>query len=236
MLPAEAGDNGEPLTAAGENMALRNRLLTSSIGRKGIMAVSGLLLSLFLLVHAAGNSTTFFGAEAFNSYAAHLHALNWLIPVFEMGLIAIFLLHIFFGIMLTLENYQARPSRYLAARSSGGRTPGSRTMIFTGMLILVFLAVHLKNFHFTDHSRRISVIVREILAQPLIGGFYLLAMAGLGLHISHGFWSLLQSLGLNHPKYNIFLYRAALTAALMVTMIFVLIAGLSMMWPEFLGG
>ncbi len=200
------------------------------------MAASGLLLSFFLLIHAVGNATTFFGAAVFNSYAGHLHSLGFLIYIFEIGLVFIFLVHIIFGIILALENFQARPGRYQVSRSSGGRTPGSRTMILTGLLILVFLAVHLKNFHFTDHSRHISLIVKGILAQPPAGIFYLLALAGLGLHLSHGFWSLLQSLGINHPKYNNFFHRSALVLALTIAGIFSAIAALALLWPKFLGG
>ena len=211
------------------------RLFTSSIGRKGLMAASGLLLSLFILIHAAGNATTFFGAAVFNSYAAHLHSLGFLIYIFEIGLVTVFLVHIILGVLLTLENYQARPGRYQVSRSSGGRTPGSRTMIFTGLLILVFLAVHLKNFHFSDHSRQISFIVKDILAQPPAGIFYLLALAGLGLHLSHGFWSLLQSLGINHPKYNNFFHKSTLVLALIMTGIFSTITALALLWPKFLG-
>ena len=213
-----------------------NRLFTSSVGRKGVMALSGLLLSFFILIHAAGNSTTFFGAEVFNAYAAHLHSLGLLVNIFEISLVLVFAVHIVFGILLTLENYRARPSRYQAVRNSGGRTPGSRTMIFTGLLILVFLFVHLQNFHFTDHSRPISFIVSDILARPLFGFFYLLAMAGLGLHISHGFWSLLQTLGINHPKYNNFIHKLTMATALLLAGIFGLIPLLALFWPKFLGG
>jgi succinate dehydrogenase / fumarate reductase cytochrome b subunit len=200
------------------------------------MAISGLLLSFFILIHALGNSTTFFGADVFNAYAAHLHSLGGLIYIFEITLVLIFAVHIVFGILLTLENYQARPSRYQAVKNSGGRTPGSRTMIFTGLLILLFLFVHLQNFHFTDHSRSISYIVRDILIQPLFGCFYLLALGGLGLHISHGFWSLLQTLGINHPEYNKFFRGSALITALLLTGIFVLIPVLALFWPVFLSG
>lgn len=210
------------------------RLPTSSVGRKGIMAISGLLLSLFILLHAAGNSTWLFGTEAFNAYAGHLHDLGRLLNLLEIGLVLLLLLHVVLGVLLTLENYRARPSRYQATKNSGGRTPGSRTMIFSGLLILVFLAVHLKNFHFTDHSRQIAVIVKEALARPMTGAFYLLALAGLGLHLSHGLWSMLQSLGVNHPKYNNFIHGSTLLLALTMAGIFTLITALALLWPAFL--
>ena len=187
------------------------------------MAVSGTMLSLFLLVHGAGNSTLFLGRDSFNSYAEKLHSLGVLVSLFEFSLLAVFLLHVAVGIALFLQNNAARPVRYQVDKAAGGRTPGSRTMPYTGVVILIFIVVHLLNFHFTDHSIPIADIVKNVLGQPLSALFYMAAMAVLGLPISHGFWSLLQTFGINHPKYNSALRNAALALALLLAALFILI-------------
>ncbi len=175
---------------------------TSSLGKKYIMAVTGLLLGGFLLVHAAGNSSIFWGRNAFISYAVHLHSLGVLVNIFEVMLLAVFLVHVSTGLVLFLENRNTRPSRYQVERSAGGRTWGSRTMPYTGLVILAFLLLHLANFHFTDHDLPIADIVTPILSNPLYTLLYGIGMAALALHTSHGFWSLFQSLGINHPRYD----------------------------------
>ena len=187
------------------------------------MAISGTMLSLFLLVHGAGNSTLFLGRDSFLSYAEKLHSLGVLVSLFEISLLAVFLLHVAVGIALFLQNNAARPVRYQVDKSAGGRTPGSRTMPYTGVVILIFIVVHLLNFHFTDHSIPIADIVKNVLSQPLTALFYMAAMAVLCLHISHGFWSLLQTFGINHPKYNSALRNAALALALLLAALFILI-------------
>ncbi|NOQ47339.1 MAG: succinate dehydrogenase [Desulfobulbaceae bacterium] len=178
---------------------------TSSLGKKYIMAITGLMLGGFLVVHAAGNSSIFWGRAAFISYAEHLHALGILVSLAETGLLSIFLLHVVTGLSLFLQNNQARSSRYAVSTSAGGRTWGSRTMPYTGLAILCFIIVHLLNFHFTDHSRPIADIVGPILGSPVYTLFYGTAMLILTLHISHGFWSLFQTLGLSHPGYDDFI-------------------------------
>lgn len=211
-----------------------SQTLRSSVGQKILMAVSGAMLSLFLFVHLVGISTTFFGSEAFNSYTEKLHSLGVLVSFFEVGLLAVFLLHIFLGITLFLQNNQARPVCYQVEKSSGGRTLGSRTMPYTGVVILIFIVVHLVNFHFADHSIPISDIVKNVLSKPAYAFFHISAMAVLALHISHGFWSLFQSLGINHPKYNATLRNGTLGAAILLSAIFILIPLCTLLIKEFL--
>ncbi|MEA3546703.1 MAG: succinate dehydrogenase cytochrome b subunit [Thermodesulfobacteriota bacterium] len=215
-------------------MATWSRVVMSSVGKKGVMAASGIMLSFFLLVHALGNSSTFLGREAFNSYARHLHSLGWLIPLFEVGLVVVFLTHIVLGCMTWWQNKRARPHNYEVYRSSGGRSAGSKTMPYTGLIILAFLLVHLQNFHFIDHSREISAIVKGVLVQPRYVIFYSIAMLALALHMSHGFWSMFQSLGINHPKYNLILHRGTLFLCMVIAAVFVLIPVLGLLWPNFL--
>ena len=179
------------------------KIFRSSIGRKYIMAGSGCCLGLFLVAHSLGNSSFFWGADAFIAYAKHLHSLGPLIPLFEILLLAIFILHVSTGIILFMENNRARgQQRYRVQKRAGGRSLGSASMIYTGAAILLFLIIHLLGVHFVDHSTSIAVIVSKAIATPLYTVFYFAAMLLLGVHLSHGLWSMTQSMGLNHPRYD----------------------------------
>ena len=209
-------------------------LYRSSVGKKSIMAASGLLLSLFIVTHLLGNSVSFLGRDAFNKYAERLHSLGVLIYLFEIGLLTLFLVHIITGIILYLENLQARPSRYAVNSNEGGRSPVSRTMPYTGVIILVFIIVHLMNFHFTDKSVPIADLVRELLSRPGLAFFYIFSLVALALHLSHGFWSLFQSIGFNHEKYNQVLLKGALVFSILVGTVFILIPLLTLVSRSFL--
>ncbi|MDX1775723.1 MAG: succinate dehydrogenase cytochrome b subunit [Desulfobulbales bacterium] len=209
-------------------------LYRSSIGKKSIMAASGLLLCLFLLAHLLGNSVSFLGREAFNTYAEKLHTMDTFLFVFEIGLLALFLIHIITAVLLYLENLQARPARYAVSRSGGGRSPGSRTMPYTGVIILVFIVVHLLNFHFTDKSIPVADLVRGLLSRPALGMFYIFSLLAVALHLSHGVWSLFQSVGFNHDKYNQVLFKGALIFSIVVGAVFILIPFLALVSRNFL--
>ncbi len=185
-------------------MAWLTQTLGSSIGKKVLMAVSGLSFIGFLAGHLAGNLTIYGGADAFNGYAEHLHALGPFLAVAEFGLLGLFAIHVLVGLVLFWQNFQARPVRYAVNRSPGGKTIGSATMPYTGVLILLFIIFHLSNFSrfFVDQSATtIYQIVSNAFANPVYVGLYVLAMLVVALHVSHGFWSLFQTLGLNHSKY-----------------------------------
>ena len=174
----------------------------TSVGKKLLMALTGLAFCGFLAAHLAGNLTLYGGADAFNSYAEHLHSLGPLITVAELGLLALFLVHVLTGLVLFFQNLKARPQRYAVDRSAGGRTVGSRTMPYTGVLILLFIIYHLMNFHFVDKSHTtIFAIVAAAFANPIQMFLYIAAVIVVGVHVSHGFWSLFQTFGANHPKY-----------------------------------
>lgn len=176
--------------------------LSSSVGKKLLMAVTGLSFLGFLAGHLAGNLTVYAGADAFNAYAAKLQSLGPLLRVVEAVLIALFAVHVATGSLLFLQNLAARPNRYAVSRNPGGKTIGSATMPYTGLLILVFLVAHLINFTFVDKTgTTIFQIVTTAFQNPVYVGLYVLAMVVVALHVSHGFWSLFQTLGLNHPKY-----------------------------------
>ena len=215
-------------------MGMIGSLYRSSVGKKSIMAASGLLLTLFICTHLLGNSISFLGREAFNSYAERLHSLGALIYLFELGLLTLFLIHILTGVILYFENLGARPSRYSVDTSEGGRSWGSRTMPYTGVIILVFIIVHLMNFHFTDKSVLIADLVRELLSKPGLAFFYIFSLVALALHLSHGFWSLFQSIGFNHEKYNQLLLKGALAFSILVGIVFTLIPVLALVSRSFL--
>mgnify|MGYP001037321192 CR=1 FL=1 len=176
--------------------------VSSSLGKKYIMALTGLLLGGFLAVHAAGNSTIFLGRSAFVSYAGHLHKLVPLVAAAEVLLFAVFAAHMTIGLVLFVQNRKARGSRYAVSASAGGSTWGSATMPYTGLVILCFLLLHLYHFRFPDPGRSIADEVVLVLHRPVYSILYVIGLCALGLHVSHGFWSMFQSMGVNHPKYD----------------------------------
>lgn len=210
------------------------RILRSSIGKKISMAATGFLLTLFLLVHLAGNATIFLGREAFLSYADHLHALGAFLVVAEAALVLVFLIHIVLAVLLTIENFSSRPSRYAVNKSEGGRSPGSRTMPYTGAWIFVFLIVHKMNFSWSASGAPIADTVRDVLTAPGYAVFYMLSMVAVALHVSHGFWSMFQTLGINHPKYNPFLRFCALAVSVTAGTVFFLIPAMALFYGHFL--
>ncbi|MBU0728915.1 MAG: succinate dehydrogenase cytochrome b subunit [Proteobacteria bacterium] len=213
-------------------MSLFISLIRSSVGKKYIMAATGSFLSFFLLAHLIGNSFSFFGKDAFNSYASHLHSLSFLLHILEVILALIFLAHILTAFFLYVDNLKARPDPY--AVSKGTRSWNSRTMPYTGLILLIFILAHLENFHFTTVTATPSEMVGDLLGSPGSAIFYLFALATLGVHLSHGFWSMFQSAGINHPKYNIFLKNAGLGAAVILCSIFMLIPILALLTEWFL--
>ena len=177
-------------------------ILGSSVGKKMMMAVTGLGLIGFLSVHLLGNVMAFAGAEAFNGYAAKLHSLQPYLSAFNFGLAALGLVHIAVGIILFFENLKARETRYRVYQNPGGRTIGSNTMPYTGVLILIFVIFHLLKFTFVDKSvTPIYKLMATTFADPLWVIIYVAAMVMVAVHISHGFWSLFQTFGINHPHH-----------------------------------
>lgn len=178
------------------------RFFSSSIGKKILMAASGLLLVLFLIVHAAGNAAVFFGSKAFQAYADALHGLPVVVLLFGAGLLVIFLVHIFIGIQLFLENRKIGTSRYAVNTRVCNNTFASATMPYTGLLILLFVIIHVFGFGVNPGDVKVSVLINDLLGNFFYGLFYLFSFCVLAVHLSHGFWSMLQTFGFNHPRYN----------------------------------
>ena len=191
--------------------------LGSSIGKKLLMAITGFCFLLFLIVHLAGNLTLFGGQALFNSYAEHLHALGPVVTIAEIGLLLLAIVHVLTGIILFIGNLKARPTRYAVNKRAGGRTWGSATMPYTGLLLLCFVVLHLLNFHFVDKSQTpIYTIVAATFNQTWYVCIYVVAMIVVALHVRHGLWSAFQTIGANHPKYMPFIMRAAIALSLLV--------------------
>lgn len=207
---------------------------TSSIGKKALMATSGLLLGLFVLVHMLGNTTAFAGREVFIAYAEALHAYDSLLIVFELVLLAFFIGHVISALTLALANRAARPTPYAVKADAGGRTLASRSMLYSGLVVLVFLVVHVFQFKFGNRESLSVDLIRQILQQPLFALFYLVGALAVALHISHGFWSLWQSLGVEHPKYNPALRGGAVGLAIVTGLMFSLIPVAVLLFPRFL--
>jgi succinate dehydrogenase / fumarate reductase cytochrome b subunit len=189
-------------------------ILGSSVGKKILMAATGLCLIGFLAVHLLGNVMAFAGAAAFNEYAAKLHSLQPYLSVFNIGLAILGLIHTVVGLILFFENLKARPTRYHVYMNPGGRTIGSNTMPYTGVLILIFVIFHLLKFTFVDKS--VMPIYQQMaatFANPWWVFFYVVAVAIVAIHISHGFWSMFQTLGINHPRYLPLIMKLGLLAA-----------------------
>jgi succinate dehydrogenase / fumarate reductase cytochrome b subunit len=188
-----------------------NRFLASSLGKKAVMAITGLFLISFLIVHCAINSLIFYNDGGINFNAgAEFMGTNPIIRIMEIVLFIGILLHIYQALVLTLNNNKARPIKYAVNNASANSKWYSRSMGLLGTLILMFLIIHLKSFwvisRFTDeitggHST-LFIKMKESFSNPWIVVIYVLAMFSLGYHLLHGFHSAFQTLGLNNKKYT----------------------------------
>lgn len=168
------------------------------------MAVSGLLLGGFMLIHLAGNLLLLKGEAAYNGYVDMLLS-NPAMPLLELGLLFIFIAHIITGVWVRIEDFINAPRGYEARKWQGGRTIGSATMLYTAAAILAYLVYHLLTFRFVDHSMGFYQMVTGAFRAPLFVAIYIAGAAALALHLSHGMQSSFQTLGVNHPKYTPFI-------------------------------
>jgi len=196
------------------------RFLTSSIGKKLLMAATGLLLFLFLCTHIAGNATIFMSRHVFQGYADELHSHPLIVIVFSLSLLLIFLAHICVGLFLFYENRQVSNSRYAVSTRVVKNSFASATMPYTGLFILAFLFVHIFGFTFSPEHVPISDTVKGLLSNFFYSFFYILAFIALAIHLSHGFWSMLQTFGINHPRYNELIARLSLIIPAFFLLIF----------------
>lgn len=195
---------------------------TTSIGKKIIMACSGLLLVLFLCTHAAGNLTIYHSSKIFQQYADQLHSHPLIVFFFSCSLLVIFLIHIGYGLYLFYENYNVSKSRYAVTTRvvKEKNTFAAKTMPYSGLIILLFLLVHISGFTFAPEDVLISVTVEKLLSGFFYSLFYIVSFCALALHLSHGFWSMLQTFGANHPRYNVLIGKLTYIVPIVFLVIF----------------
>ncbi len=203
------------------------RILGSSIGQKLVMAVTGIVLSGFIVGHMAGNLTVFKGAAAINAYGAALRRIPALLWGVRFGLLLSVGLHIWAYLALSIKSWGARPKGYRVT-SYKEASLASRTMRWTGPILAAFIIYHL--LHLTTGTVHPSFregdvyhnLVAGLSVMP-VAIFYIVAMACLALHVFHGVWSLFQSLGISQPRYDSFARRFATLFTIVVVGGFVII-------------
>lgn len=202
----------------------------SAIGKKWVMAVTGIMLMGFVLTHMIGNLKMYQGAHALNVYGEFLREL--LYPLFPRtvflwivrgGLIAAFVFHIHAAISLTLMNKRAQAGGYATPRDYQAASIASRSMRWTGAIILLYLFFHLADFTwgFVNPDFVRGDVYRNVqgsLTNAVPAAIYIVANVALGIHLFHGSWSMFQSLGLNNPKYNAWRRNFAIGFAAVVTL------------------
>lgn len=204
---------------------------TSSIGRKVVVGITGLFLISFLIVHCGINSLIFLndGGKLFEE-AATFMGTNILIRTMEIVLFVGLLAHIVQSLMLARQNMNARPVQYAVDGASHNSKWYSRSMPILGILILMFLIIHLRHFwivsRFTDHitsgDETLYEEMKEVFEHLWIVIVYVLAMIALAYHLMHGFQSAFQTMGLNHPKYTPIIKKVGFAFAIIVPFIFAL--------------
>jgi succinate dehydrogenase / fumarate reductase, cytochrome b subunit len=198
--------------------AVLSVFLSTPMGRKTVMALTGVGAAAFLVVHLLGNLVALEGAPAYDRYASGLHAIPFLI-VAEVGLGVLFVTHVTLGIMLFFQNVAVRPQGYDVRASAGAKTLASSTMLYSGLTILAFIVYHLWTIKFrppqtaSEYDR-----VHTVLHQPWPAVAYAVGICAVGLHLSHGAPSALLTFGLRHhlhdPWVDMFARIAAVAVAI----------------------
>ncbi len=201
------------------------RFYQTTVGKKAIMAVTGVILFGFVIGHLAGNLQAFEGREKFDNYAVFLRSLPAALYSVRIVLLLSVLLHIVTTVQLATLKNKARPVAYVKKNNSEA-TYASRTMYWSGPIIAAFVIYHLAQFTYllTDtrfaqgHAYDNLVITFQ---QPYISVLYIIAMVLLGFHLSHGFWSMFQSLGIASPAYSPYIKTIARALATIITLGFI---------------
>ncbi|HEY3319933.1 MAG TPA: succinate dehydrogenase cytochrome b subunit [Planctomycetota bacterium] len=168
----------------------------SSIIKKVVMALTGWLLIGFLVAHLMGNFLLLQGSERYDAYSAFLEHNPLLLPA-EVALVLIFVVHVYLAVQLSWENMKARPTEYALRQTGGQSVWASRNMLITGLITVIFVVVHIWQFKYgTRPEHSLWQLVVSSFQNPTVVVFYLLCLALIGLHLSHGIGSTFQSLGL----------------------------------------
>ncbi|MCX6305348.1 MAG: succinate dehydrogenase cytochrome b subunit [Bacteroidetes bacterium] len=207
----------------------------SSITKKIWMAFLGLFLMIFLVVHLGINLCLLRDdGGAWFTAAAHFMGTNYIVKVFEIGLFAGFIIHILLGIILQVQNWMARPVRYMVSNKTD--TPFlSKYMIYTGGIVLIFLVIHFINFYFiklgwvsnpnvsADGEPEFYTIAQQLFANPVYSILYICLFIVLGFHLNQAFQAAWQTLGINHPQYTTCIRRFGTFYAIVVPLGFIII-------------
>lgn len=206
-----------------------SKVIWNSVGKKFVMALTGLAMMIFLIEHLAGNLLLFNqNPDPFNEYSHFLIGFGWILIVAELVLITILLFHMYSGITIALGKIKARPENYRKSGNAGGpskKTFSSTTMIYSGLLTFVFLLIHLKTFKFGPYytttvdgveMRDLHRLVMEVFQSPIYVVWYVGALLFLGFHLRHGFWSAFQSMGVSHPRYTPIIYSVGIFLAVVL--------------------
>lgn len=213
-----------------------SQIFRSTIGKKLLLAITGLSWVGFAVAHLIGNATLLLtDSTPFNKYAHFLTSLGGVLYMAETILAVSLLTHIFFAIKVTLENRKARPIKYAVSKSAGRESKkgfATSTMIYTGILLIVFLVLHILHFKFGtvymttidgDQMRDLYKTVYQFYASPFNTAYYVVMMVLLGTHLSHGIWSAFQSLGINGPRFTPLIFKIGFLMAVIVSLGFVAI-------------
>ncbi|HCD52964.1 MAG TPA: hypothetical protein DEQ34_10985 [Balneolaceae bacterium] len=214
------------------------KALKSQVGRKYVTGITGVFLMLFLIGHLGGNLTIFAGVHTFNNYTHHLENLGPLLYVIELVLAFLFIYHAVLGISIARNRKKARPESYNVYKTKGGpshQTLASRSMAITGVIILVFLVIHIWQFKFgfgEELARythegvdlpQLRARVIEAFTNPVSAFGYAFVLAMIILHLSHGFWSAFTSLGMKHGETSKKVQAAAYVFAIVLMLGFMFI-------------
>lgn len=212
----------------------------NSIQKKILNGITGLGLVLFVIMHLAGNLTLFSSnPDIFNAYAKRLHDLGFVLYIAEIGLLAFFIFHIVSATSIYFSKKRARTTGYAVNAYAGNpskKSVSSVSMIYTGILLLIFVVWHIISFKYGpgieqgyvttiggEQARDLYRLVYEYFASPIHVIIYVTIMLLLGLHLRHGFWSVFQTLSINNPKYSPLIYSVALAIASLLAVGFLLI-------------
>ena len=201
------------------------RVFSSSVGTKLLIGVTGLLLFAYLLLHLAGNLLIFAGQSTFNEYSHTLISNPLTVPV-EIALLLVFLVHLYKTVMMWFSNQRARPFGYEKKAWAGytsRKSVASTTMIWTGLVTLLFVGVHLAQMKYgTWYSigdppiRDLYRTEVEVFSSPVWVTVYVICMVLIGLHLRHGLSSAFQSIGANHPIYTKWLVAEGIILAILI--------------------
>lgn len=216
------------------------KAFSSTLGQKYLMAVSGLALVLFVILHLLGNLTLLLpDSTVFNMYSTKLTDLGILLNIAEVGLLIVAVLHVLLAVRLRVLAKKARPIGYAEAHTKMGPSKwgfASRNLIVTGAVLLIFLAIHVWQFRFGPsieegyvteiagrQVRDLHLLVKEVFSNPLWVAFYVFSMLFLGFHLKHGFWSAFQSLGATHRRSSPAIYSLGIFTAILLAIGFLLL-------------